>query len=135
MHICIHFKEEKKLSNTFNKYSENFTKIIEYLIELWPLPLKHFSCFEWCLSAKNKTIRSISMRKSILWPFKTWKMLQRQGSLLYQILDYFREIFRISAKCVVQLFLFFEMYSNMHCLLFSVGKLQNHHFKANNQGP
>ena len=49
MHIWIHFKEEKKLSNTFCRYSENVTKIIEYLIELWPLPLKHFSCFEGCL--------------------------------------------------------------------------------------
>ena len=49
MHIWIHFKEEKKLSNTFGRNSENFTKVIEYLIELWPLPLKHFSCFEGCL--------------------------------------------------------------------------------------
>ena len=32
-------------------------------------------------------------------------------------------------------FLFCEMYSNMHCLLLSVRKLQNHHLKANNQGP
>ena len=67
MHIWIHFKEEKKLSNTFGRYSENFTKIIEYLIELWPLLFERFHFFEWCLSAKNKTIRSISMRKSILW--------------------------------------------------------------------
>ena len=67
MHIWIHFKEEKKLSNTFGRYSENFTKIIEYFIELWPLLFKRFQFSEWCLSAKNKTIRSISMRKSILW--------------------------------------------------------------------
>ena len=67
MHFWIHFKEEKKLSNTFGRYSENFTKIIEYLIELWPLLFERFHFFEWCLSAKNKTIRSISMRKSILW--------------------------------------------------------------------
>ena len=67
MHIWIHFKEEKKLNNTFGRYSENFTEIIEYLIELWPLLYKRFQFFEWCLSAKKKTIRSILMRKSILW--------------------------------------------------------------------
>ena len=67
MHIWIHFKEEKKLSNTFGRYSENFTKVIEYLIELWPLLFQRFQFFEWCLSGKNKTIHSISMRKSILW--------------------------------------------------------------------
>ena len=67
MHIWIHFKEEKKLNNTFGRYSENFTEIIEYLIELWPLLYKRFQFFEWCLSAKKKTNRSILMRKSILW--------------------------------------------------------------------
>ena len=37
VHICIHFKEEKKLCSTFDRYSENFTKIVEYLMELRPL--------------------------------------------------------------------------------------------------
>ena len=53
-------------------------------------------------------------------------------SILY--LTMFVKIFRISLKCVAQVFLFFEIHANMHCLLLGVQKLQNHYLKANNQG-
>ena len=42
----------------------------------------------------------------------------------------FQNIFRMCYST----FLFFEVYTNMHCLLLSVRKLQNHHLKAKTKG-
>ena len=78
---------------------------------------------EWFYSLSENTLQNMENAKTarVITPSNT-----RLPSLNFQ---------NILRMCYSLLFLFFEMYTNSHCLLLSVRKLQNHHLKAKNQGP